>query len=189
MDIAEKILENLNTPEGQEKVRKIAEEFKAQQPAKNSKMQEMFSNTDYLKWLESFTIENPSFCDDNWLYFPEQISEEDYEKVKNLNLLFEGIELYAQKNYIYPEECSFGWYYNIKFNNVGYEIGTLVGQGTLFYCKRTPIDEKIEYIDFNDIINGKKRDNADAIAQQLQDLSNKVIELYKNGIPLATRVL
>lgn len=149
-----------------------------------AKRKEMFSNTNYVKWLESFTIEHPGFSDDDWLYFPEKISQEDNEKVKNLHLFYEGIELYAKKNYIYPTECDFGGYYNIKLDNIGFEIGMLVGQGTLFFCKRTPLNKDLEYIDFNDIIADKKKDGVDVIIQQLNDLSNKVLELHKKGIPL-----
>ena len=148
------------------------------------KRKEMFSNTNYLKWLESFTIEHQSFTDDTWLYYPERISKEDNEKVANLHLLYEGIDLYAKKNYIYPTECEFGGYYRIKLDNIGYEIGMLVGQGTLFFCNRTPINKDLEYIDFNDIIGNKKKDNVDIITEQLEDLSNRVLELYKKGVPL-----
>ena len=149
-----------------------------------AKRKEIFSNTNYVKWLESFTIEHPVFLDDDWLYFPEKISQEDNEKVKNLHLFYEGIELYAKKNYIYPTECDFGGYYNIKLDNIGYEIGMLVGQGTLFFCKRTPLNKDLEYIDFNDIMADKKKDGVDVITQQLKDLSNSVLELHKKGIPL-----
>ena len=149
-----------------------------------AKRKEMFSNTNYLKWLENFTIEHPGFSDDDWLYFPDKISQEDNEKVKNLHLLYEGIELYAKKNYIYPTECDFGGYYNIKLDNIGYEIGMLVGQGTLFFCKRTPLNKDIIYIDFNDIISDKKQSGVDLITQQLKELSDKILELHKKGIPL-----
>lgn len=149
-----------------------------------AKRKEMFSNTNYVKWLESFTIEHPGFSDDDWLYFPEKISQEDNEKVKNLHLFYEGIELYAKKNYLYPTECDFGGYYNIKLDNIGFEIGMLVGQGTLFFCKRTPLNKDLEYIDFNDIMADKKKDAVDVITQQLKDLSNSVLELHKKGIPL-----
>ncbi len=149
-----------------------------------AKRKEIFSNTNYVKWLESFTIEHPGFSDDDWLYFPEKISQEDNEKVKNLHLFYEGIELYAKKNYLYPTECDFGGYYNIKLDNISYEIGMLVGQGTLFFCNRKPLDKDLEYIDFNDIIADKKKDGVDVITQQLKDLSNSVLELHKKGIPL-----
>ena len=151
----------------------------------DEKRKEIFSNTDYMMWLENFTTYHPSFSDDNWLYFPEKISKEDNEKVNNLSLLYEGIEIYAKKNYIYPTECDFGGYYRIKLDNVGYEIGKLVGQGTLFFCDAKPLNKNLEYIDFYDIMNDKKKDGVDVITEQLKNLSNGVLELYKQGVPLA----
>ena len=167
-----------------EKADKFINDFFEGLKISEAKRKEMFSNTNYVKWLESFTIEHPDFSDDDWLYFPEKISHEDNEKVKNLHLFYEGIELYAKKNYIYPTECDFGGYYNIKLDNIGFEIGMLVGQGTLFFCKRTPLNKDLEYIDFNDLVADKKKDGVDVITQQLNDLSNKVLELHKKGIPL-----
>lgn len=154
----------------------------------DEKRKEMFSNTNYIKWLEGFTTKYESFADDSWLYTPTELSQEENEKVANLHLLYEGIELYAKKNYIYPTECDFGGYYNIKLDNIGYEIGMLVGQGTVFFCKRTGIDKDLEYIDFNDIMTDKKKDGVDVITQQLKDLSNKVLELHKKGIPLTALI-
>ena len=183
MDI-KKILEEMDSPEGKERLKKLAEDYKSKEELKNQKIQEIISDTNYLKWLEIFTIEHPSFSDDDWLYFPEKISKEDNEKVKNLHLFFHGIERYAEKNYIYPTKCDFGGYYNIMLDNIGYEIGMLIGQGTLFFCNRTPINKDVEYIDFKDIINNKKKDNTDIVTQQLKDLSNRVLMLYKNGVPL-----
>ena len=64
----------------------------------------------------------------------------------------------------------------------------LVGQGTVFFCKRTGIDKELEYIDFYDIMSDKKKDGVDVITQQLKDLSNKVLELHKKGIPLTALI-
>ena len=167
-----------------EKADKFINDFFERLKISEAKRKEMFSNTNYVKWLESFTIEHPVFSDDDWLYFPEKISQEDNEKVKNLHLFYEGIELYAKNNYIYPTKCDFGGYYNIKLDNISYEIGMLVGQGTLFFCNRKPIDKDLEYIDFNDIMADKKKDGVDVITEQLKDLSDKILELHKKGIPL-----
>lgn len=167
-----------------EKADKFIRDYLEGLKVSETKRQEMFSNINYLKWLESFTVEHPGFSDDDWLYFPEKISQEDNEKVKNLHLFYEGIDLYAKKNYIYPTECDFGGYYNIKLDNIGYEIGMLVGQGTVFFCKRTPLNKDLEYIDFYDIMSGKKKDGVDVITEQLEDLSNRVLVLYKKGVPL-----
>lgn len=150
----------------------------------DKKSKEIISNTDYLKWLERFTTEHQSFTDDTWLYFSEKISKEDHEMVNSLHLLYRGIVQYAKKNYIYPVECEYGGYYRIKLDNIGYEIGMLIGQGSLFFCNRTELDSNLEYIDFNDIIGNKKKEHVDIISKELKDLSDKVLELYKKGIPL-----
>lgn len=150
----------------------------------NAIKKEMLSNTKYIEWLEKFTSKHPSFSDDDWLYFPEKITKQDNDNINDLNLFYDVIDNYAEKNYIYPTKCDFGNYYNIKIGNIGYEIGILVGQGTIFFCNRKQLVNNIEYIDFNDIINNKKNDNVDIITNDLNDLSNMIIDLYKKGIPL-----
>lgn len=145
---------------------------------------EMFSNTNYLKWLENFTSEHQSFTDSFSELWNGKISNEDSKNISNLSLLYNGIERYAKKNYIYPTKCDFGSYYNIKLNNISYEIGMLVGQGSIFFCNRKPISKDLEYIDFTDIMVDKKKDGVDEITQQLKDLSDKILELHKKGIPL-----
>ena len=168
----------------EEKVDKFISGYIESLKISEEKRKEILSDTNYLKWLEGFTIEHQSFSDNDWIYFSEKISKEDNENIKNLHLLFEGIELYAKKNYIYPTRSDLGVYYNIKLDNIGYEIGMLVGQGTLFFCNRKSLNKDLIYIDFNDILNDKKNSNVDGITQQLKELSNKILELYKNGIPL-----
>ena len=50
----------------------ILDEFLEQMKISSEKRKEIFSNTNYLKWLERFTIEHQSFSDDDWLYFPKK---------------------------------------------------------------------------------------------------------------------
>ncbi len=151
----------------------------------NAKMQKILSNTDYIKWLDRFTIEHSSFFDKDWLHSPEKISKEDLERVNNLHLMYRGIDTYANKNYIYPTSCNFGNFYNIKLENIGFEIGILGRQGTLFFCNRVSIENQKDFIDFNDILNNKNVNvNATAIENKLNELSNLITSLYKSGIPL-----
>jgi len=184
MNIEKETLKGIDDSEEQVKLTKHAEEYKNKTDSKNSKMQAMIANTNYLKWLEKFTLNYPNFTDNDWLYFEDKISKEDNEKINDLHLLYEAIELYASKNYIYPNKYFFGSYYNIKLDNVGYEIGRLSGQGTLFFCNRKELNKDLEYIDFNDIISNKKKDNTIIIENRLTYLSNLVISLYNSGVPL-----
>lgn len=181
MNIAQKILNEMDTPEFEEKMEKWVEEYIKKEKAKEERIQEMMSNTDYIKWLDSFTIKHQSFSDNDWLYCEEEISKEDYEKVNNLHLMYSGIETYANRNYIYPSDCEYGNFYKIKLDNIGFEIGILVGQGTLFFCNRVEIEK--DFIDFNDIINNKESDNAIIIKNKLNELSDFVVSLYENGVP------
>lgn len=184
MDVAERILNEMNTPEGKEKLKKWADEYRARLDERNLKIQEMFANSEYIDWLSRFTLENQNFSDDMWLYFPEKISKEDGSRVDDLCLMYEGIDKYASENYIFPYHCDFGNFYKIKFNDVGFEIGTLSGQGTIFFCSRVSIEDEKEFIDFNDIINNKKSDNVTTIENSLSELSEHVISLSNNGVPL-----
>ena len=43
----------------------------------HEKIKKLMSNIDYLKWLYQFTQDKDSFSSDDWLYFPERISETD----------------------------------------------------------------------------------------------------------------
>lgn len=187
MNVADKILKEMSTAAGQEKMKKWAEEYIEKENAKNMKIKKMMSNTDYIKWLDKFTIEHPNFSDDDWLYFPEKISKEDLELVNNLYLIYQGIEKYANENYIYPTACDFGNFYKIKWENAGFKIGVLVGQGTLFFCNRVQIEDG--FIDFKDIINNKKSDYAITTKNKLNELSNLVVSLYKSGVPIEAIVI
>lgn len=184
MNNGERLLREINTPEGKENFKKWAEKYLAEEKEKNIKMKELLSNTDYINWLVNFTKKHTNFSDDDWLYFSEKIAKEDLERVNNLHLIYHGIEKYANENYIYPTECDFGNFYKIKLENIGFEIGMLVGQGTVFFCKRVQVIDSKDFIDFYDIINNKKNKNATTIKNKLNKLFDLVVSLHKSDVPL-----
>ena len=184
MNDTKKISNEMYTAEEKEKAKKMIEEYFIKEKNKNIKIQKMLSNTDYINWLDEFTTKHLNFTDEDWLYFPEKISKEDLEQVKNLHLMYFGIEKYANNNYIYPTNCNFGNFYKIKLENIGLKIGILAGQGTLFFCNRIQIENEKDFIDFNDIINNKISNNVITIKNKLNELSNLIISLYKSDIPL-----
>lgn len=145
-------------------------------------------DTNYIIWLEEFTKKHPNFSNDTWLYCPEKISKEDYNMVVKLPYFFGLIQKYAEKNFIKAGSEDSGFYemfYQIKFNNVGYKIGLICGQGAFNYCCR--YDNAYEkFIDFNDIINSKKQDNVDVINEKLEQLSKLVNELIELEVPEST---
>ena len=97
--------------------------------------------------------------------------------------------MYSNENYIYPLECKFGNFYKIRFNNIGFEIGVLVGQGTVFFCNRVEIDNEKDFIDYNDIINNKMSENTLLIKNKLNELSDLVVSLYDSGVPLEAIII
>lgn len=143
---------------------------------------ELVSDTKYIKWLEEFTSKHPFFYDDSWLYCPSKLSDDDRKNVEILSLFFRAIDRYAKDNYIALGYVEFGSFYNIKYNNVGYCIGLVVGQGASSYCDRFDISDDDYLIDFNDIMNNKKQVWVDDYNNKLNDLSNLIKSLYDDGL-------
>ena len=184
MNAAEKILKDLKTPEGKVKMDKWVEKYITKQKEKEKKIKDMMSNTSYIEWLNEFTQDKDGFSDDDWLYFPEKISDSDRENVLKLCLFYEGIDNYSQQNHIYPVPCEFGNFYRVKLNDFGFEIGILVGQGTIFFFNKASIEDDKVFIDFNDIMIGRKQDNVDQINATLDSLSSMVLTAYESGVPI-----
>ncbi len=78
--------------------------------------------------------------------------------------------------------------YQIKINNNGFEIGYVTGQETSFSCKKIQLDVEKAFIDFMDIINNKKQSNVEYIENGLNNLSNVLMDLYDNGIPIEAMI-
>lgn len=151
----------------------------------------LVSNTAYILWLENFTIKNPSFVDNAWFYCPNKIPKEDYERVEELSSFFRGIAEYAERNFISFYYDDYDTYIFIKFNNIGYKIGVMSGQGNIFYCERVNISSDNIFIDFNDIMNNKKQENIDYICKKFDSISSIIEELLKMGVSkeaISTRV-
>ena len=184
MNDAEDLIKELEKPETKEVMKKIVNENIKKEDLRNDKIKALISNIDYIKWLIDFTKDKKGFSDTDWLYSSEELSDTDQENVDNLELLFEGIYRYAKNNYIYSIPSTFGEYYRIKIDNIGFEIGYLSGQGTMFYCKRILVENDKQFIDFMDIVNNKKQDNVYYIRNNLENLSYMVIDLYNKGIPI-----
>lgn len=114
--------------------------------------QKLISNDEYMRWLEKFTLSYPRFSDDDWLYCPERLTEEDYNKVQELQYFYNGLVNYDNTKVI-PVECEF-WNTKVivKFNSISYEISLMVGQGSVISVKRCEISPDEPFIDFNDCL-------------------------------------
>ena len=176
------IIKEFETPDEKAIMDKLVKDYIARETVKNEKIKNIISNPDYIKWLHKFTLDKDIFYDNEWRYCSKQISNLDRENVEKLSLLYEGIDKYAKLNYICPTPCKFGHFYNIRFNNLGFEIGVVVGQGTEFFCKKVIAEN--DFIDFNDIMINKKQDNVEMIKSSLESLSNMVLSAYEKGVPI-----
>lgn len=115
----------------------------------------------YFKWLADFVQKNgKTVSTDQFLYYPEKISEKDGSRLQKLCLFYEALSEYAQKNNIEETRAAdfYGRSLNVKFENKVYEIGFLAGQGNFFFCKELGLEAK-SAINFRDVINQNK--NAD----------------------------
>ena len=148
---------------------------------REEKKKEMFSNYDYIDWLVSFTEIYDSFTADDYEYRYLILKEKDNENLKNFYIFFDGIEGYANNNFIYPKYSNNGVYYTIKYGDVAFNIGVEVGQGTLTYCERTEPSE--EDIEFSDIMEGKESPRKDIIDNKLNEILESINTLVYEGVP------
>ncbi len=179
-----KKIENLSDEEKKELIDKAATTFLEVEKERRERKKTIIANPTYINWLISFTNDIGTFNDNDWLYCPEKISEEDKKNVDDLGIFYEAIEEYADCNYIYPTLCQFGNYYKIRLNEIGLEIGILNGQGTMFFANRVNIDKEDDYIDFNNIMNNIPNNKNKHYDQILDSLYNMVIESGRVGIPV-----
>lgn len=148
MNYKNKLEERMNSKEGEAFLRKLAEEYKLKEEKIRIEKNNIIVNDDYIKWLEKFTS-NGRFTDNDWLYFPEKMSNEDKENIDKLQLFYEIIKEFAEKSHIYPKSSgnNYNEYYFVIYNNTVFKIGYIAGQGTVFFC------DKLKIIDENDLKN------------------------------------
>ena len=150
---------------------------------KNEIIKKLISTTDYLDWVINF-IDNTEELSNEENYL-DSLIEIDKDNINKLDLFYRGIKNYAKENYIYPTKCYFGSYYKIKYNDIGFEVGLIEGQGTVtYFCSKTPIKKKREFVDFNDIMTNKKQKNVGEINDSLDSISDMIMKAYQKGVPL-----
>lgn len=143
----------------------------------------IMANNNYINWLCDFSLRHNSFTDDEWEYNTEDIPKIDKENVKYLGLLFYCIDEYAYENYINSVSSSYGVFYRIVYEGNAFEIGFKSGQGTYFFCNRVEYDNILEFVDFNDILTGKKVENVNRKNNLIKVFSEVVRNVYRNGVP------
>ena len=159
--------------------KKYAEMLKATQEAE----EQLVSNCDYILWLEDFTQTYKTFSTNSWLYAQKEISEESYDNVQKLFLFFNAISNYCYKFYINIE-----WYesfererVHIKHNNVGYQLGLVVGQGSFVYVSREEPQDNA--ICFDSIMNNVVPDKFKAKDELLQQFNTLLAAMKEADMP------
>ena len=175
MNIAYKLLEDLKTPEMQERMNQLVKKYIEEQKSEDEKIKRIMSNTDYIEWLEKFTEDKESFADIEYKYCSEQLKEIDQKNIEDLYLFYAGIERYASNNHIVPKYFDFGEFYKIKYNNFYFKIGIAYGQGNSIFCHKVTGKNLKGFINFNSILTND--------SDSLNKLSNLVIAMLKSGIP------
>ncbi len=174
----------MKTLKTKEQIEQWLQECMNEENELQGKMANLISNADYFSWLIRFTQERKFFTSDDWLYSHDQISEHDREKVDQLYLFYESVAQHAERNHIYPSPCSYGSFYKVRWNKIGFGIGISVGQGTAFFCCRIPVENNSEFIDFNDLMTHRKQGYVDQMNHQLESLSMLILKMYESGIPM-----
>ena len=172
----------MNTDERKKEIiDKWFKEYVEEERMEEAKIKIIMSNPEYIKWISDFTKDREGFSDED-LYFFKGSEKENIEK---LGLFYKGIDTYAKANHIYPKLNEYGSYYKVKYNNAGFQIGIVEGQGiTVYFCNKSSLKNNEDSIDFNDILSNKKQDNVDLINFTLKTLSSDIKKAYKIGVPL-----
>ena len=139
---------------------------------------------DYIKWLEKFTEKNGGFDTLSLTYNADKYNYRDRENMEDLEILYEVISEFAEKNYFVPVDTELGNFYSIRHNDNGFYIGADWGQGTSFYCTR--LDEVEEgALDYDDIVHNDKLPETMMKDQRLEELSLMIDRLYnEDNIPI-----
>ena len=153
----------------------------------NKLRKKIISNYDYIKWLEEFTVKYTSFLDNEWLYTPEDLLPSDAKNVDKLNYFVEEILSYAKRAHIEIQHGkSFETYVTIKYNDIGYIVGYMAGQGVVFFVTRVPVPN--DCIDFSDIVENIIRTDTEKIELALKKFNTSTLaevnKLKSMGIPL-----
>ena len=147
---------------------------------KKDKVSELVSDSKYMDWIIEFTADKNGFTNKPG----KSAKKKDKDMAQLLPLFYQGIERYADSNYIGPTLCEFGNYYGLKFNDHCFKLGMTPGEKLAFFCIKVTDNTETEFIDFNDILSNKKTSWAHFIDYSLADITDSIVVAYQDGIPV-----
>ena len=150
--------------------------FMEEQRSHEARIQGMVSNTDYVDWLDQFTLQNPIFSENDWLY-SDTLGVEDKKNVQDLFLFFRAIDSYAKRNYIAPTVVDHRIGYTIHKDDFYFQVGYHLEEDNLFFCER--LDPVKRSIDFYQVMNKNLSMRTMYIDQALSEISSEIRELME----------
>lgn len=137
-----------------------------------------------ITFIEEYTNKEPCITTNMYL-LKDNMTNNEINHVLMLKQLFEIINNYAKKNYIYPTKTKQGIYYLIEYNNIGYNIGHFLKESSnTYFCIKTTLNQQKNYISINNIIENKPLPKTLQIKQELLELSELIHKLSEQNIPL-----
>ena len=141
-------------------------------------MEKEILDSDYLEWLINVTKK----CDIN----DNPLLTTSDKNVEFLSQLFKKVELYAKENHILPICDGSITSYAIEYNGECLLIREYkIGKNAIYGCSNvTNYKDKLvnNSIDYNDVLNNKKKENRNNIDEGLKALEDNISYLYEQGI-------
>ena len=141
-------------------------------------MEKEILGSDYLDWLVNVTKK----CDIN----DNPLLTTNDKKVEFLSQLYKKVELYAKENHILPICDGSITSYVIVYNGECLLIREYkIGKNAIYGCSNvTNYKDKLvnNSIDYNDVLNNKKKENRNNIDEGLKALEDNISYLYEQGI-------
>lgn len=115
---------------------------------------DLFLNDDYIKWLITFVTEKGFLDTDTFEYSYRDLSDEEKQKIYNLQLFYKGIDEYARNNNIdYSTNEGYSCWYHLKYNDAVVRVSVFI-HGSGFTASLQDLrDVQDNYIEFNEIMN------------------------------------
>lgn len=115
---------------------------------------EIEESTDYIDELFYLMNNSSRKISSNMFLYEECIDEKSENIVNSLNIFFDIIDSYAQKNLIKSYDETFGHYYYVSYHDKIMILGERHGQGSYIYAQKVDIvEENMEVISYEELLS------------------------------------
>jgi len=142
------------------------------------KIKELLNNDNYFNWLNEFTNTMTIFLEG----IDYDISKEDNDNIKLVDVLFDLVNRYAKNNNIKLTAFKNGTYYVIQNSNIYYQIGVVILNNHVgYFISRCDKETNKKIINIDNIREEYSNQKLKRI-EELKILKNQVINLVENDI-------